>query len=67
VGRRLISTTSPLEFNLPITYGIITADTVEQAINRAGVKAGNKGFEAAMAAIEMVNLLKNLSEINSPA
>lgn len=56
-----------LEFDLPVTYGIITADTVEQAINRAGVKAGNKGFEAAMAAIEMVNLLKNLSEINSPA
>jgi 6,7-dimethyl-8-ribityllumazine synthase len=56
-----------LEFDLPVAYGIITADTVEQAINRAGVKAGNKGFEAAMAAIEMVNLLKNLSEINSPA
>ncbi len=45
---------------VPIAYGIITADTVEQAINRAGVKAGNKGFEAAMSAVEMANLLKEL-------
>ena len=45
---------------IPIAYGIITADTVEQAINRAGMKAGNKGFEAAMTAIEMANLLKQL-------
>ena len=49
-----------LETGVPIAYGIITADTVEQAINRAGVKAGNKGFEAAMAAVEMANLLKLL-------
>ena len=49
-----------LETGVPITYGIITADTVEQAINRAGVKSGNKGFEAAMSAVEMVNLLKEL-------
>jgi len=48
------------ETGVPIAYGIITADTVEQAINRAGVKAGNKGFEAAMAAVEMANLLKAL-------
>jgi 6,7-dimethyl-8-ribityllumazine synthase len=47
-----------LETGVPIAYGIITADTVEQAIDRAGVKAGNKGFEAAMSAVEMVNLLK---------
>ncbi len=47
---------------LPVTYGIITADTVEQAMDRAGVKAGNKGFEAAMAAVELVNLYK---EVNS--
>lgn len=50
-----------LETGVPIAYGIITADTVEQAINRAGVKAGNKGFEAAMAAVEMANLLKALT------
>jgi 6,7-dimethyl-8-ribityllumazine synthase len=49
-----------LETGVPITYGMITADTVEQAINRAGVKSGNKGFEAAMAAVEMANLLKEL-------
>ncbi len=49
-----------MDTGLPIAYGIITADTVEQAINRAGVKAGNKGFEAAMAAVEMANLLKEL-------
>ncbi|MBL8150659.1 MAG: 6,7-dimethyl-8-ribityllumazine synthase, partial [Blastocatellia bacterium] len=45
---------------IPITYGIITADTVEQAIDRAGMKAGNKGFEAAMSAVELVNLYKGL-------
>ena len=49
-----------LSTGVPIAYGIITADTVEQAINRAGVKAGNKGFEAAMSAVEMANLLKEL-------
>jgi len=47
-----------LKTGIPILYGIITADTVEQAVNRAGVKAGNKGFEAAMAAVELVNLYK---------
>ena len=49
-----------LETGVPVAYGIITADTVEQALNRAGVKAGNKGFEAAMTAIEMANLIKEL-------
>jgi 6,7-dimethyl-8-ribityllumazine synthase len=49
-----------LETGVPISYGMITADTVDQAINRAGVKSGNKGFEAAMAAVEMANLLKEL-------
>jgi 6,7-dimethyl-8-ribityllumazine synthase len=45
---------------VPVLYGIVTADTLEQAIDRAGVKAGNKGFEAAMSAVEMVNLLKDV-------
>jgi len=45
---------------IPVTYGIITADTIEQAIERAGTKAGNKGWDAALAAIEMVNLFKSL-------
>jgi 6,7-dimethyl-8-ribityllumazine synthase len=48
------------ETGLPVAYGVITADTVEQAIDRAGVKAGNKGFEAALTAVEMANLLKEL-------
>jgi 6,7-dimethyl-8-ribityllumazine synthase len=45
-----------MQTGVPVLYGIITADTLEQAIDRAGVKAGNKGFEAAMAAVELVNL-----------
>ena len=49
-----------LESGLPISYGIITADTLEQAIERAGTKAGNKGFDAAVDAIEMANLLKGI-------
>ncbi|HIP98623.1 MAG TPA: 6,7-dimethyl-8-ribityllumazine synthase [Aquifex aeolicus] len=49
-----------LEMEKPITFGIITADTLEQAIERAGTKMGNKGWEAAMAAIEMVNLLAKI-------
>jgi len=49
-----------LDTGLPVTYGIITADTLEQAIERAGTKEGNKGFEAAMNAIEMANLVKSI-------
>ncbi len=48
-----------LETNKPIAFGIITADSLEQAIERAGTKQGNKGWEAALSAIEMVNLLKS--------
>jgi len=47
-----------LETGLPVVFGIVTADTVDQAIDRAGVKLGNKGFEAAMTAVELVNLYK---------
>lgn len=43
---------------IPITFGVLTTDTIEQAIERAGTKAGNKGFDAAMAAIEMVSLFR---------
>jgi len=49
-----------LQTGVPVLYGIVTADTLEQAIDRAGVKAGNKGFEAAMSAVEMVNLYKSV-------
>lgn len=47
-----------LETNLPITLGVVTADNLEQAIDRAGAKAGNKGFDAAMTAVELVNLYR---------
>jgi 6,7-dimethyl-8-ribityllumazine synthase len=49
-----------LTTGVPIIFGILTCDTLEQAINRAGAKSGNKGFEAALAAIEMANLLRQL-------
>ncbi len=50
-----------MQGKVPVTYGVITADTLEQAVERAGSKAGNKGGEAAAAAIEMVNLYRGLS------
>jgi 6,7-dimethyl-8-ribityllumazine synthase len=46
------------DYGVPVTYGMVTADNLEQAINRSGVKAGNKGVDAALAAIEMVNLTR---------
>ena len=49
-----------LEFNIPLGFGVLTGDTLEQAIERAGSKAGNKGADAARAAIEMLNLAKQL-------
>ena len=49
-----------LETGVPVTFGVITADSLEQAIDRAGTKAGNKGADAALAAVEMVNLLAAL-------
>jgi len=47
-----------MQTGVPVIYGVITADTLEQAIDRAGAKAGNKGFDAAMVAVELVNLYK---------
>lgn len=47
-----------LDTGLPVIYGVITTDTLEQAIERSGTKAGNKGFDAAVSAIEMANLLR---------
>lgn len=49
-----------LKTGVPVIYGVITTDTLEQAIERAGTKAGNKGFQAAMSAIEMVNLFEKI-------
>ncbi|MFI3378021.1 6,7-dimethyl-8-ribityllumazine synthase [Mammaliicoccus sciuri] len=48
------------ETEVPVIFGIVTTETIEQAIERAGTKAGNKGGDAALAAIEMANLLKNI-------
>lgn len=52
--------TVSLETGMPVSFGVITTDNLEQAIERAGSKAGNKGFDAAISAIEMANLLKNI-------
>jgi len=52
--------TTALSTGVPTIFGVITCDTIEQAIERAGTKAGNKGFDAAMAAIEMVNLFEQI-------
>ncbi len=49
-----------LSTELPIVFGVLTTDTIEQAIERAGTKAGNKGYDAAITAIEMANLLKEI-------
>lgn len=51
-----------LAHRIPVAFGIITADTIEQAIERSGSKAGNKGVEAAMAAIEMANVLREIGK-----
>ena len=52
--------TVSLQTEKPVIFGVLTTDSIEQAIERAGTKAGNKGFDAAMAAIEMANLLENI-------
>jgi len=49
-----------MQHEIPIAFGVLTVDTIEQAIERAGTKAGNKGVEAAVSVIEMVNLLKKI-------
>ena len=53
-------TQASLDTDVPVIFGILTTDTIEQAIERAGTKAGNKGADAALAAVEMVNLLRRL-------
>jgi 6,7-dimethyl-8-ribityllumazine synthase len=51
-----------LETGIPIGFGVLTTDTIEQAVERAGTKAGNKGWDSALSALEMVNLLRSLPE-----
>lgn len=55
--------TVSMQFDLPVTFGVLTVDSIEQAIERSGTKAGNKGVEAAMSAIEMINLLKKVDQL----
>jgi 6,7-dimethyl-8-ribityllumazine synthase len=57
---------SQQETGIPHSFGVLTCETLEQALNRAGIKAGNKGFEAAVAAIEMVSLTRKLQQGQSP-
>lgn len=52
--------TVSLQYDTPVSFGVLTTENIEQAVERAGTKAGNKGVDAAMAAIEMVDLLKNI-------
>lgn len=52
-----------LQYNIPVAFGVITTDSIEQAIERSGTKAGNKGAEAAITALEMVNVLANIEGI----
>ena len=52
-----------LEIDVPVIFGVITTDTIEQAIERAGTKAGNKGWSAAMSAIEMANLIEAVDQV----
>ena len=49
-----------LQTDIPVLFGVVTTDTIEQAIERAGTKAGNKGYDCALSAIEMVNLIKQI-------
>ena len=52
-----------VDYDVPVIFGVLTTDTVEQAIMRAGTKSGNKGFEAAVTAIEMANLIKEIESL----
>ncbi|MDO5560936.1 MAG: 6,7-dimethyl-8-ribityllumazine synthase [Oscillospiraceae bacterium] len=49
-----------LKYSMPVMFGVLTTDNIEQAIERAGTKAGNKGYDCAMSALEMIDLMKNI-------
>jgi 6,7-dimethyl-8-ribityllumazine synthase len=51
-----------MDSNIPVIYGIVTAETLDQAIERSGTKAGNKGFDAALTALEMIDLCANIDK-----
>ena len=52
-----------LENNLPVMFGVLTTETIEQALERAGTKAGNKGWEVALGAVEMINLMSSIDSL----
>ena len=54
------------ESGVPMSFGILTVENLEQAVDRAGLKSGNKGFEAAMSAVEMANLIRKIKESSTP-
>lgn len=56
-----------LDHGIPVSFGVLTTDTIEQALERAGTGAGNKGFDAAMTAIEMIETLKSLADTQASA
>ena len=56
----LVDLTAPPASQIPVMFGILTTENIEQAIERAGTKAGNKGYDCALGAIEMVNLIKEI-------
>ncbi|MFN3336287.1 MAG: 6,7-dimethyl-8-ribityllumazine synthase, partial [Thermomicrobium sp.] len=56
-----------LQTGVPVIFGVLTTDTIEQAVERAGTKLGNKGAEAAVTAIEMANLLAELEHLTVPS
>lgn len=53
-----------LQTGIPVLFGVVTSDTIEQAIERAGTKAGNKGYDAAMAALELVNVVEGIDQLS---
>jgi 6,7-dimethyl-8-ribityllumazine synthase len=56
-----------MQTGVPVAFGVLTTDTIEQAVERAGTKAGNKGFDAATSAIEMVSLLRAMKASKAPS
>ena len=62
LSKALPAITILYESNVPTLFGVLTTDNIEQAIERAGTKAGNKGYDVACSAIEMINLVKNIEK-----
>ena len=63
VAQRILNMWQAMESDIPVAFGVLTTENIEQAIERAGTKAGNKGAEAALVALEMVNLLNQIQAV----